>query len=92
MGSSVSKSEITETLRTDCSSPSEGSRHRNRGEGMNSEGYKDETAERAIRHATQTPDDVMQVIRMMKAVASVAGFDVIGRIQLKDRASGKEFR
>jgi hypothetical protein len=59
---------------------------------MNSEGYKDPTAENAIRHTHQTPPEVMQVINMMRAVASVAGFDVIGRVQLKDRATGKEWR
>jgi hypothetical protein len=59
---------------------------------MNCEGYKDPTAEKAIRKATQTPPEIMQVINMMKAVASVAGLDVIGRIQLKDRQTGKEWR
>jgi len=59
---------------------------------MNSEGYKNPTAEEAIRKTVQTPREIMQVINMMKAIAGVAGFDVIGRIQLRDRESGEEWR
>ena len=59
---------------------------------MNSEGYRDPTAEKAIHKATQTPREVMQVINMMKAIASIAGFDVIGRIQLRDQQTGKEWK
>ena len=59
---------------------------------MNAEHYKDPTADRAVHNAMKTPDNVMQVINMMKAVARVAGFDVVGRIHLKDRATGKEWK
>lgn len=62
---------------------------------MNSEGYRDETAEKAIHNASkkpQTPEHIMQVIRMMKAVAGVAHLEVVGRICLRDRESGKEYR
>ena len=59
---------------------------------MNREGYNDPTAEQAIRNAEYTPPEVMQVINMMKAIAGVAGFDVIGRIQLRDRTTRKEWR
>lgn len=60
---------------------------------MNKEGYRDETAEKAIHNAAikKTPDSVMQVINMMKAIASVAGLEVIGRIKLKDKETGKKY-
>lgn len=59
---------------------------------MNHEGYQDPTADNAIKKTQQTPPEIMQVVNMMKAIAGVAGFDVIGRIQLRDRATGKEWR
>lgn len=65
---------------------------------MNAEGYADPTAEEAVGHVTkekkrrETPESVMQVINMMKAIASVAGFEVVGRIHLKDKVTGKEWK
>lgn len=59
---------------------------------MNHEGYADPTADKAISKTSQTPPEIMQVVNMMKAIAGVAGFDVIGRIQLRDRVTGKEWR
>ena len=59
---------------------------------MNHEGYADPTADKAVQNASQTPPEIMQVVNMMKAIAGVAGFDVIGRIQLRDRVTGKEWR
>lgn len=61
---------------------------------MNHEGYRDTTADMAIHNVSKkpaTPDHIMQVINMMKAVAGVAHLEVIGRIQLRDRESGKEY-
>ncbi len=59
---------------------------------MNHEGYRDDTADMAIHNASKTPEHIMQVVNMMKAVAGVAHLEVIGRIQLRDRESGKEYR
>lgn len=59
---------------------------------MNAECYKDPTAEQAIHNAMRAPSDVMQVINMMKAIAGVAGFDVVERIHLRDRTTGKEWK
>lgn len=58
----------------------------------NSEGYMDKVAGEAIRNADKTPDRIMEVINLMKHCASVAGLEVVGRIVLKDRATGKEWR
>ena len=59
---------------------------------MNYEGYRDPTAEIAIHHADRTPDHVMEIINMMRAIASIAGFEVVGRIALKDKSTGKEYK
>lgn len=59
---------------------------------MNCEGYNDPTAEIAVRHADRPPEHVMQIINMMRSIASIAGFDIVGRITLRDRATGREYR
>ena len=58
----------------------------------NGEGYRDTTAGKAIKSADKTPDRIMDVINLMKHCASVAGLEVVGRIVLKDRTTGKEWR
>lgn len=58
----------------------------------NGEGYTDKVAGEAIKNADKTPDHIMDVINLMKHCASVAGLEVVGRIALRDRATGKEWR
>lgn len=59
---------------------------------MNAEGYRDPTADQAVRHVDRTPDHVMEVIHALRIVASLAGFEIVDRIALRDKASGKEYR
>lgn len=68
---------------------------------MNREGYKDPTADIAVgmmakaeksRVRQETPPNVMQVVNMMRSIASIAGFEVAGRIHLKDKVTGREWR
>ena len=68
---------------------------------MNGEGYKDPTADIAVgmmakteksRVRHETPPNVMQVVNMMRSIASIAGFEVAGRIHLKDKVTGREWR
>lgn len=58
----------------------------------NGEGYPDPTAYRAIKEADRPPKPVMDVIKALRTVASLAGFDIIGKIILKDKETGKEWR
>lgn len=58
----------------------------------NGEGYTDKVAGEAIKNADRTPDRIMDVINLMKHCASVAGLEVVGRIALRDRTTGKEWR
>lgn len=57
----------------------------------NSEGYKDPTAGEAISSADRPPKQIVEVIRLIKSVASLAGFEVVGRIRLRDRETGREW-
>lgn len=59
---------------------------------MNAERYPDPTADRAIRNADRVPEEITEVIRLMKSVASLAGLDVTNRIHLRDRATRKEWK
>lgn len=62
------------------------------GSGMNGERYKDPTADEAVKHADRTPEPVMKVIYLIRDIAGLAGFEIVGRICLKDKSSGKEYR
>ena len=59
---------------------------------MNGEKYPDPTADIAVSNADRIPDNIAEVIRLMKSVASLAGLDVTNRIHLRDRATGKEWK
>lgn len=56
---------------------------------MNQEGYRDDTAEKAIRQANRTPYHVKQVLSALRTVAGLSGFEVIG---IRDIRTGKEYR
>lgn len=58
----------------------------------NKEGYTDGTAGRAIHNASKTPKHVLAVIEALRQVADVSGYEIEGRIWLKNKVSGKEFR
>lgn len=59
---------------------------------MNSEGYSDPTADRAVKRADRPPQRVIDAIHVMRAVADVYGYDITNRIHLKDRKSGREYK
>lgn len=61
------------------------------GEKMNGERYKDPTADEAVKHADRTPEPVMKVVHMLRDIAGLAGFEIVGRIRLKDKTNGKEY-
>lgn len=64
---------------------------------MNDEGYKDPTAEQAVANVMreQRADRVeaaTKTIRTLQSVAHLAGFDIIGRIELKDNYTGRVWK
>lgn len=62
----------------------------------NSEGYSDPTAGEACKNILKEENErlgkVSSLIPILRATAERAGFDIIGRIPLKDRKTGKEYR
>lgn len=58
----------------------------------NHEGYPSPTEGEAIHKADKTPKAVTDVMYAIKTVASLAGFEIVGRIVLKDRHNGRERR
>ena len=68
---------------------------------MNQEGYADPTAEKAVsnvmrdgRH-TNVQDksaSIAYLVRMLKNEANAMGFDIINRIEFRDKKTGEEYR
>lgn len=67
----------------------------------NAEGYSDPTPGEAMRNirreqrqqeAAERLAVISRLIPVMKQTAELAGFEVVGRITLKDKETGKEFR
>lgn len=62
----------------------------------NSEGYGDPTAGEAVKMVAKEEkkrnDSVTSLITMLKQIISLAGFELVGRIVLKDKETGKEYR
>lgn len=64
-----------------------------RGDKYNGSDYYDPTAYHAIKNADRERDAVVdKVIKTIQSVAHLAGFDIVGRITLKDHTTGKVWR
>lgn len=67
----------------------------------NAEGYSDPTPGEAMsnirkeqrqQEATERLAVISRLIPVMKQTAELAGFEVVGRITLKDKETGREYR
>lgn len=62
----------------------------------NSEGYTDPTAHTALEHIAQEEaaleSKVNFLIKVLKFIANEAGFDVLNRVELCDRKTGRVFK
>lgn len=62
----------------------------------NKEGYADPTAHAAMRSIIQEENDQMRrvsdLVGVLKYIIDKAGFDLIARIEIRDRKTGKEYR
>ena len=56
---------------------------------MNHEGYRDDTADRAIHNADRMPKHIWRVYKMLNAAASVSGLEITG---LRDQETGNEYK
>lgn len=62
----------------------------------NSEGYNDPTAHDAMTKVMREERELQQrvniTISIIKSILDLAGFELIARIALKDRKTGREYR
>ena len=62
----------------------------------NAEGYSDPTAYEGInnilREENETQKRVNALIGAIKSLVNLAGFDLLNRIEIRDRKTGKEFK
>ncbi len=56
---------------------------------MNGEGYRDPTADRAIRNATHLPRQIWSVVKAVREVLNVSHLELV-EIRMRDRTTGKE--
>lgn len=62
----------------------------------NSEGYSDPTAylgtREIIKEETESETKNRNIIHTFRKIADLAGFEIVGRITLKERKTGRVFR
>lgn len=62
----------------------------------NNEGYPDPTAynglKRIIKEESDTEKKASELIKVLKFVIRLAGFELIERVKIKDTKTGREFR
>jgi len=68
--------------------------------GRNAEHYADPTPAAALRNISKDErqkeavrlDRIGSIVPLLRQMADIAGFEIIGRIPLRDKATGKEYR
>lgn len=68
--------------------------------GRNAEYYADPTPTAALRNISKDErqkeaarlDKIGNLVPVLRQMADIAGFEIIGRIPLRDKATGKEYR
>ena len=58
----------------------------------NSEGYSDPTAGNAISSADKPPEVVLWLIKTFREIASLMGYEIVGRVTLRDKKTKREWR
>lgn len=56
---------------------------------MNGEGYKDQTAEKAIHNAEYLPEHIWEPLKLIRRLLDIVGLELIG-ITVKDRKKQTE--
>lgn len=63
---------------------------------QNAEGYADPTAYNALKPIIHEENELDRkvnfLIKILKFIVSESGFELLNRIEVKDKKSGKEFR
>lgn len=58
----------------------------------NGEGYSDPTAYAAFRSIEREEQRFRKVLKMIFQLCEIAGFELVGRVALKDKRSGKVWK
>lgn len=58
----------------------------------NSEGYPDPTAFSVIKEESDLEKRVSLLIRAIKTIVAVSGFELLSRIEIRDEKSGRVFK
>jgi len=58
---------------------------------MNGEGYRDPTADRAIRNAGRLPRPILNVVKAVREVLNVSHLELV-EIKMRDRTTGREHK
>lgn len=58
----------------------------------NGSGYRDITAEKAIRSADHAPRELSELVDVIKKIAGAYGYDIEGRIAFQDRKTKIVYR
>ena len=58
----------------------------------NKSGCKDPTAYAATKPITEDEQRVSELVKVLKYIIKLAGFELINRIELRDRKSGRMYR
>lgn len=65
-------------------------------EKLNGSGYYDPTAyaaiEKLLKEEKELSKKVSELLKVLKTIIEWAGFELIGRIRLKDKKTGREFK
>ena len=56
---------------------------------MNQEGYRDPTAEKAMREYNRMPHSMREALNAVQAIASLVGFEVT---EVRDKRTGKNYK
>ena len=58
----------------------------------NKSGYNDPTAYAATKPSTEEEQRVGELVKVLKYIIRTAGFDLINRVELRERKTGRTYR
>lgn len=59
---------------------------------FNGSGYYDPTPWKAIKHMTERERLSGKVVKALQNIAHLSGFEIVGRIQLRDKETGEVYK
>ena len=58
----------------------------------NRDKYPDPTAKKAEKELTAEEQEISYLVKMIRKIATWAGYDVVNRIEFRNRKSGRRYR